>query len=249
MSKPLITFIMPCFNAQLYLAESIQSILNQTVKNIELIITNDCSTDASKDIMDFYALKDRRIKVIDLKVNEGMSNARNVANKAARASIIAVQDADDVSMPDRAFEIVKYFKNNPKTDLFYSAFTLIDEHNNPSESYMAEKFNINNVFEKRVTMIGHPTVAYKKKVILKNPYVNGVWSRLGFEDFRLITWLWKQKCNFGFINKPLVLYRWHNKNSSQNRNPEIVNKTKNEYIEKYLKGAENANTKDFVFAH
>lgn len=248
MSKPLISFVTPCFNAQSYLAESIQSILNQKVKNIELIITNDCSTDASKDIIDYYASKDSRIRVIDLQTNKGMSNARNEANRACRAPIIAVQDADDISLPERSLEIVKFFKNNPKKDLFYSGFTLIDEQNNPSMNYMAEKFNIENVFKSRVTMIGHPTMAYKKKIILEYPYLDGVWSRLGFEDFRLVTWLWKQGCEFGFSEKILVLYRWHSKNSSSTRNADLVNKTKDEYIEKYLKGAENVNTQNVVFA-
>lgn len=234
-----LSFVMPCYNAQAYLAESVSSILNQSVKNIELIIVNDCSTDGSKDILKYYAEKDDRVKIITLKVNGGMSNARNVGNKKARSKIIAVQDADDVSSPDRASTIIKFFEAHKDVDMFYSAYTAIDQHDNFLNNYGAEEFDIENVFKYGYTMTGHPTLAYKKKVILEHPYENGEYSRLGFEDFRLVTGLWKNGKKFGHLNKSLVLYRVHGLSSTQTRDTEAVGVIKNKYINTYLRESKN----------
>lgn len=233
-----ISFVMPCYNAQVYLAESVQSILNQTIKDIELIVVNDCSTDASRDILTHFEKKDKRVKVIDLKDNGGMSNARNTGNAVAKGKIIAVQDADDLSFPDRAKVILKTFAKNPKADLFYSAYTNIDTHGRPGYSFKAREFEIEDVYKNKVTYIGHPTMAYRKKVALKHPYQNGEWSRLGCEDFRLTTELWKTGHKFCFFKNPLVLYRWHDRGSTQTRDYSRVAVIKDEYIESYLKGAD-----------
>jgi glycosyltransferase involved in cell wall biosynthesis len=245
----MISFVMPCFNAQVYLSEAIQSIIDQKYKNIELIIVNDASTDSSLEIAEWHRKKDKRIRIITLDKNGGMSNARNIGNNEARGSIIAVQDADDLSLPTRAGTIARFFEKNPKVDMFYSAFFMINEYGAMIEGFAADPFSIERVYEFRVANIGHPTLAYKKSVILKHPYQDGQWSRLGCEDFRLITELWKTGHKFGLINKPLVLYRWHSQNSTQTRNKDLVNAIKNEYIENYLKKeADNETAENVVCA-
>lgn len=94
MERDLISIIVPVYNVQEYLKNCINSILNQSYKNIEIILVDDGSTDESSSICDLYVKKDNRIKVIH-KENGGLSDARNVGIKSARGKYITFVDSDD----------------------------------------------------------------------------------------------------------------------------------------------------------
>jgi glycosyltransferase involved in cell wall biosynthesis len=96
---PLISVLMPAFNAEAHIAEAIQSILQQSFTNFELIILNDGSTDRTSQIIDGFA--DPRIHKMDLQPNQGLVSARNRLVAAARGRYIAFLDADDIAFPDR----------------------------------------------------------------------------------------------------------------------------------------------------
>lgn len=105
MKNELISVIIPVFNAEEYLRETVQSVLNQTYSNFELIAVNDGSTDRSLEIL--QQITDDRIRIID-KENTGVSDTRNVAIKAARGEYICFLDADDYYAPSylqRMYEI------------------------------------------------------------------------------------------------------------------------------------------------
>lgn len=94
MEQDLISIIVPVYNVQEYLKNCINSILNQSYKNIEIILVDDGSTDESSSICDLYVKKDNRIKVIH-KENGGLSDARNMGIKSARGKYITFVDSDD----------------------------------------------------------------------------------------------------------------------------------------------------------
>lgn len=94
MEQDLISIIVPVYNVQEYLKNCINSILNQSYKNIEIILVDDGSTDESSSICDLYVKKDSRIKVIH-KENGGLSDARNMGIKSARGKYITFVDSDD----------------------------------------------------------------------------------------------------------------------------------------------------------
>ncbi|MDD6798677.1 MAG: glycosyltransferase [Clostridia bacterium] len=94
-SMDLISVIIPVYNTEEYLDSCIESVLNQSYKELEIIIVNDGSTDNSLEVIRKYAEKDARIKVID-KVNEGVSCARNTALKASKGKYIQFVDSDDL---------------------------------------------------------------------------------------------------------------------------------------------------------
>jgi glycosyltransferase involved in cell wall biosynthesis len=97
--EPLITVIVPIFNVQDYLNRCIDSILNQTYKNLEIILIDDGSTDSSGNICDKYAVNDFRISVIH-KENEGPSVARNIGIAKASGEFISFIDSDDYIAPN-----------------------------------------------------------------------------------------------------------------------------------------------------
>lgn len=97
--NPIISVIIPVYNAEKYISRCIDSILNQGVENIEIIAVNDASKDGSIDVLNSYAASDSRIKVIDKKQNEGSYMARDTGFKAASGKYFFFSDADDF-LPD-----------------------------------------------------------------------------------------------------------------------------------------------------
>ena len=102
MEEGLVSVIMPTYNSGRFLAQSIDSILNQSYKHLELLVTDDCSSDSyTIAILKHYAEKDNRVKVVYLKENKGPGVARNNAIERAQGQYIAFCDSDDRWMADK----------------------------------------------------------------------------------------------------------------------------------------------------
>ena len=112
---PKISVIVPVYNVEKYLRKCIESILNQTFREFELILVDDGSTDSSGKICDEYALKDSRIKVIH-KENGGASSARNAGLDVAKGEYIGFVDSDDWIEMDMYGELYRLIKEN-NTDI------------------------------------------------------------------------------------------------------------------------------------
>lgn len=95
MNTPKVSVIIPVYNVEQYLRQCLNSIINQTLKDIEILCINDCSTDNSLKVLNDFALKDNRIKIVNLKQNQGVSNARNSGLDLAQGEYIYLIDSDD----------------------------------------------------------------------------------------------------------------------------------------------------------
>jgi glycosyltransferase involved in cell wall biosynthesis len=100
-NKPLVTVLMPCYNAMPYLPMALNSIINQTYKNLEILCINDGSTDETDEILEEYAKKDSRIRVVHNETNIKLIRTLNKGIELATGEYIARMDADDISSPDR----------------------------------------------------------------------------------------------------------------------------------------------------
>jgi len=109
--NPLISIIVPVYNVENYLAECLDSIINQSYSNFELIVVNDGSTDLSGVICDSYLKKDSRIKVIH-KSNGGLSSARNAGLEEVTGDFIGFVDSDDVIDKDMYLNLSKFLNKN-----------------------------------------------------------------------------------------------------------------------------------------
>ena len=110
-NTPIISVVMPVYNNEKYLDDSIRSILNQTYNNFEFIIINDGSTDGSFTIINSYLRKDDRIILIN-KENTGISQSLNEGIKISKGKYIARMDGDDISAPNRLFEQLNLMDHN-----------------------------------------------------------------------------------------------------------------------------------------
>lgn len=123
----MVSIVVPVYNAENYLSPCIESILNQTYKNIEVILVNDGSRDRSGLICEKFAIKDNRVKVIHQK-NSGPSTARNVGIKNARGKYIQFVDADDCIEHNMTERLVREMKDN--SQLVICGYKIIYKNNN-----------------------------------------------------------------------------------------------------------------------
>jgi len=107
-----ISVVMPVYNAEAYLKDAIESILNQTFTNFELIIVDDASIDNSYEIINEYSKKDERIVVLRNEVNLGIAKTRTKGTKYAKGKYIAVADADDISILTRLEKQYNYLEKH-----------------------------------------------------------------------------------------------------------------------------------------
>lgn len=205
-----LSVIIPVYNAEKYLEESIMSILNQSFTDFELIIINDLSTDKSLEIIKKLKEFDHRIILINNEINSGPSKSRNKAIAECKGNYIAFMDADDIALPNRFEEQIKILNENPEIAVCGTWFTLFGEK---IDSQLINHYE--NHDELRVRFlnecyIGAPTVMCRKEVF-DNDLFNDEYIIMG--DYELWTRL---ICKFQFYNiqKSLLNYRWHESNIS-----------------------------------
>jgi glycosyltransferase involved in cell wall biosynthesis len=110
-NEPVVSVLMPVYNAALFLQDAIESILKQSVGNLEFLIIDDGSTDNSSGILSFYTQSDSRIQLIT-RENKGISYTRNQLVELAKGKYIAWMDADDISLPDRLELMLNWLERN-----------------------------------------------------------------------------------------------------------------------------------------
>lgn len=178
-----LSVIMPVYNAGQYLAEAIESVINQTYTDFEFIIINDGSTDNSLEIIEEYS--DVRIILIDQQ-NKGLAATLNVGLSVATGKYIARMDADDICLPRRFEKQLKYLHRNKKVKLLGTAIETIDANGNTISydiPYVGNRllkyylFNIGNPFK-------HPTIVAEKSLIVRNGGYNETINKY-FEDYFL----------------------------------------------------------------
>ncbi|MEA2735824.1 MAG: hypothetical protein QOE14_2275, partial [Humisphaera sp.] len=124
---PAVSVLMPVYNAARYLAEAVESILAQTFRDFEFVIVDDGSTDRSPAMLDEYAKRDSRIRIIR-RPNTGIVGALNDAIAESKAALIARMDADDVSLPDRLEKQVAYLRDHAECVALGSRVVGIDPY-------------------------------------------------------------------------------------------------------------------------
>ena len=111
MTQPKVTILMPAYNASLYIKESIESMLNQSFSDFELLIINDGSKDNTSEVV--KSIVDERIRLVENEQNLGLANTLNKGMKLAKGEYLARMDADDLSTPNRLQTQVDYLDSHP----------------------------------------------------------------------------------------------------------------------------------------
>lgn len=156
----LVSIIMPSWNTGRFIAESIQSVINQTYKEWELIIVDDCSTDNTDEVV--ASFKDDRIKYLKNEKNSGAALTRNRAMREAQGEWIAFLDSDDLWTSDKLEKQIKFMVDNGYV-LSYTEYEKIDEEDNPLNIYVTGPDVVNKRKMYNYDYIGQLTMMYSAK--------------------------------------------------------------------------------------
>jgi glycosyltransferase involved in cell wall biosynthesis len=223
--KPLVTVITAAYNAEKTIDETIQSVINQSYNNFEYIITNDCSTDNTLSILREWEKKDSRIKIINNKKNLRQGKSRNKAIKAARGSLIANIDADDLMHKDRLKNCVEFLKHNEDIDLVYTGYTKF-RTGMPFGVYDKPKDFSETIFFNQQNLICNSTVMFRKGLFYDTDFVYG-------EDY--LTWLKAIKIGYKFspLDINSTYYRISDTQETKKFSNEKLNECAKQVQEKY----------------
>jgi glycosyltransferase involved in cell wall biosynthesis len=203
---PVITVLMPVFNASRFLREAIDSILNQTLTEFEFLIIDDGSTDDSVAIVKSY--QDPRIKLVINERNLGISATLNKGILLSACELIARMDADDISYPTRLEKQYRYMQMHPECALQSAWARVITEDKKfvRIEKYRREYYYFNLTFE---CWMYHPTIVFRKTCVQQV----GMYSMPYSEDYDLF---WKMSTQFKIDNYPEELLHYRLSSSSLN---------------------------------
>jgi teichuronic acid biosynthesis glycosyltransferase TuaG len=207
-----VSVIMPAFNSSKYIEESILSVLNQTYKNLELIIVNDCSTDETLIKINKLKLLDKRIILINNPKNLGVVSSRNIAIEIASGTFLAFLDSDDIWLANKLERQISFMVSN--NYLFsYSQYEMFKDHdpNYRKLVKVPKKLNYNQAI--KWTIIGCLTVVYNSDLLGKFKMPN---LRHGEDSFTWISILKTGVIAYG-LQENLAKYRKLNISRSSNK--------------------------------
>lgn len=209
--QPAISIILPAYNAAAFVVKAVNSILQQTYRDFELIIINDGSTDATEALIQ-PLLVDQRIRYIS-RENKGLIATLNEGIALARADYIARMDADDIAMPERLAKQLAFLMSQPNIAVVGSAYLVINEQGLP--------ISVRTPPKRHLTIaplfwfgspFAHPAVMINRKLLGEQLYYDADYPHA--EDFEL--WI-RLARNFKLANMPEVLLHYRESAGSISR--------------------------------
>ncbi len=163
----MVTVLMPVYNAEKYVGEAIESILNQTYRDFEFLIINDGSTDNSSTIIQSY--KDERIRVLNLEQNVGLVKALNIGLNEIHSEYIVRTDADDISLPSRIETQINFMQQHKNVGVCGSWFDTMNDAEKKSDGvrYLSsdEEIRLKHLYQ---IHLSHGTAIFRSAVLKEN---------------------------------------------------------------------------------
>jgi len=209
--NPFVTVLLPVYNGGTYLSDAIQSILNQSYKDFELLIINDCSTDHSEDVIRTF--NDPRIILLNNTVNLGQTKSLNVGLRLAKGKYIARMDADDLAFSTWLESLVGFIQKNPQYPLVSPNALVIDDNNHIMRTFDLyacwEDMLLRSITSSPVNHVG--SIFDREAVIQEGGYDEDY--RIS-ADYHLWIRLIAKKYQFASVPKTLVAIRRHQQSLS-----------------------------------
>jgi glycosyltransferase involved in cell wall biosynthesis len=212
-TNPMISVIIPAYNRAQVIAEALQSVLDQTCTDYEIIVVDDGSTDETAEVIRGFTDRVRYV----YQENRGSAAARNRGLQEARGDYIAFLDSDDLFTPEKLQKQVEYLQHNPHIGMVYSAYSNIDDNHNELDIVPAQ--HAGHIYRQLIFQckIATPTVMIRRQVVetvgefdINLPMAQDVdyWIRIA------------RHYEIGAINAPLTCVRLHPDNKP--RDPEKI---------------------------
>jgi len=199
-----VSVIIPAYNQGHYLEECIQSVLEQTYQDFEIIIVDDGSSDNTREISTSFS--DPRVHYI-YQENRGLSGARNTGIKKAKGCYITYLDSDDLFLPKKLEVLINKFENEPDLGIIAGQAIVIDEQGEK----LGEVFDTPPPKDQLQFLMGNPL--HVGSVLLRSEWQTKVGyfdeSLRSYEDWDMWLRLVRAGCEFGWVGQPVSLYRFH----------------------------------------
>jgi glycosyltransferase involved in cell wall biosynthesis len=207
---PLVSVIMPAYNASAYIRKSIESVIGQSYNCWQLIVANDASTDETLAIAQAIADTDDRIEVVSLEENGGAAKARNLALENARGKYIAFLDSDDYWYPEKLTRQIEFMETENVT-VSYTCYRRVDEHEHAiGEVHPPSKVTYSDMLKSN--FIGILTGIYNAEKLGIHKFED-----LKYEDYVAWLSLVKMSGQARLLDEVLADYRVHEKSVSANK--------------------------------
>lgn len=245
-NNELVSVVMSTYNGSLYVAEQIESIINQTYSNLEIILADDASTDNTFDILKSYAEKDNRIIVCQRKENVMYNINFSEACAKATGAYIAISDQDDVWELDKIEKQLKKIKEDQHTILVHCISARFEERAQPHLRSIKKMnfFRGNDIknFYLANYVLGHAMIFRRSLLNAALPFPPNV-----YYDW----WLAAYACTLGkieFVNEILVWHRMHQTNATGAAKPKVLFKDQTQSILPTILNIPNIPADDYEFA-
>lgn len=220
---PTISVLMTAYNAALFIREAIQSILNQTFSDFELIVYDDGSTDHTAAVVNEF--NDRRIQLIHSEQNKGIAYARQATLNAARGKYVAILDSDDIAFPGRLEKQFAFLETHLDVVLCGGNAVVIDEDGNTTikvliPPYKPEELKVKHFFN---NIFVNSTVMFRREEAL---LLGGYRDKVPAEDYDLFVRLAAYYRIHVFTEEAFVYYRLHNNNITRVKHREVMSRVR-----------------------
>ena len=204
---PLVSVIMPTYNQAQFINQSINSVLNQTYKNLELIIIDNYSADDTEKMVSSCKTNDSRVKYTKFSNNGVIAASRNLGIKMARGEFIAFIDSDDLWLPEKLEIQIERFKKDSQIDLLYcrNIWVLADGRKRLKRLKDVRTFN-SLIFSNSITC---SSVVAKKEVLTEAALFDEDPYLVTMDDTELWLRLLYKGAKIRSLSQPLVIYRVH----------------------------------------
>ncbi len=210
--QPLVTVLMPCYNASAFLFDAVSSILNQTYSNLEVLLIDDGSSDDTKELIIKYASSDNRIRPVFNEVNLGLIRTLNKGVELAQGNFIARMDSDDISDIHRIERMLEYFRIHPELDVVSAGYYSMSADGKKNvrvypKALDSEALLFVSLF---CTPVNHPCMMARSGVLKSNPFDERF---IHSEDYEIFSRLLLSGSTIMNLTEPLYYLR---------RNPQSV---------------------------
>lgn len=230
---PLVSIIMSVYNGEQFLQKAIDSILNQTYNNLQFIIIDDCSNNATKEIL--FAIKDKRVEVIYNIQQHGLTKNLNTAINYCKGKYIARMDADDISLPARIEKQVNFLEYYNHLAGCATFINLINEKEEITGIWQDDRKYVTEQQIKKIlptkNVIAHPTVMLRANILKKYKYNS---QQKHSQDWDLWLRLFADDLVISKIEEPLLQYRIHTSSVTSAQKNKSVFKKQHETYKNYL---------------
>lgn len=211
---PLVSVIMPVYNGQLFVSEAIESILNQTYQNFELLIIDDASSDNTWKILSTFRKKfPKKISIFRLKKNGGPAVATNFGFKKSRGKFLAIMDSDDISHPKRLAKQVAFLQKKPQAIVLGTQAKVIDRNGKiiGQKTFPLNHSEIYDLYGRIHPMV-HPSIMIRKELLPSKKQLYKNRYGINADYYNLFNFL--NYGEFANLSQSLLFYRVHGNNGS-----------------------------------